>query len=68
MASSKSAIGFGRYEEVTEPGERDRVLNNLLERFPRLTPAESISAASGALIPPIVFCLRLDRITGLAED
>ncbi len=64
----KSAIGFGAYEEVTDPGERERVLDGLLERFPRLTPAESISAASGSLAPPIVFRLRLHRMTGLAED
>ena len=64
----KSAIGFGLYEEVTELEERDRALNNLLARFPRLTPAESISAASSALAPPIVFRLRLNRMTGLAEE
>ena len=64
----KSAIGFGEYEEVTDPDERERVLNGLLKRFPRLTPAESISAANGTFEPPIVFRLRVDRITGLAED
>ncbi|PYP85101.1 MAG: flavin-nucleotide-binding protein [Blastocatellia bacterium AA13] len=64
----RSAIGFGGYEEIKDPEERERLLTKLLERFPQLTPAESISANSGLFAPPIVFRIRLERMTGLAED
>src|SRR5262250_1813226 len=37
----RSAIAFGRYEEVTEEGERRWVVRRLLSRFPQLTPVES---------------------------
>ena len=34
----RSAIAFGRYEEVTKPNERADILAKLLRHFPMLTP------------------------------
>lgn len=63
----RSAIAFGNYEEITKPGERAAVLGKLLKKFPMLTPVESTIAADGAAAEVIVFKIRIDRITGVAE-
>src|SRR5215211_3955405 len=44
----KSAIAFGRFEEVNKPGERAVILAKLLRKFPMLTPVESALAVDGA--------------------
>src|SRR5215467_1745189 len=36
----RSAIAFGRFEEITKPNERAEVLTKLLRDFPMLTPVE----------------------------
>ena len=64
----KSAIAFGVYEEVTKPNERSNVLNKLLARFPLLTPVESTIATDAAAPPVIVYRIRVERITGMAEE
>ena len=63
----RSVMVFGNYEEVTDSAERETILRNLLREFPMLTPVESALAADG--IPPevIIFRIRIDRITGVAE-
>jgi nitroimidazol reductase NimA-like FMN-containing flavoprotein (pyridoxamine 5'-phosphate oxidase superfamily) len=63
----RSAIAFGRYEEITKPNERADVLRKLLKRFPKLTPVESTIALDGAAAEVIVFKIRIDRLTGVAE-
>ena len=63
----RSAIAFGRFEEITKPAERANILNELLRRFPMLTPVESAIAADGVLPEVIVFRIRIERLTGVAE-
>jgi nitroimidazol reductase NimA-like FMN-containing flavoprotein (pyridoxamine 5'-phosphate oxidase superfamily) len=63
----RSAIAFGKYEEITKPNERASVLSKLLTRFPQLTPVESSIALDGASVEVIVFKIRIDRLTGVAE-
>ena len=63
----RSVLASGNYEEVTNPGERSKILNKLLQRFPMLTPVES--ALFEDAVPPsvIVFRIRVDRLSGVAE-
>lgn len=63
----QSAIAFGNFEEVDDEAERSKVLRQLLERFPKLTPVESQLAREGES-SVVVFRLRVDRVTGVAED
>jgi nitroimidazol reductase NimA-like FMN-containing flavoprotein (pyridoxamine 5'-phosphate oxidase superfamily) len=63
----QSAIAFGRYEEVNDAQKRTIILLQLLDRFPELTPVESHLARKGRL-EVVVFCLRIDHVTGAAED
>src|SRR5581483_2517596 len=37
----RSAIAFGRFEEITDDADRRWALRRLLARFPQLTPVES---------------------------
>ena len=62
----RSAIAFGRYEEVTNEQERNWVLRRLHSRFPRLTPVESVPVHDGQS-SVIVFRIRVEEITGVAE-
>ena len=63
----QSAIAFGEFEEIRDNVERVTVLRRLLERFPRLTPVEShlIPHAESEIV---VFRLRVNRVTGVAEE
>lgn len=63
----RSAIAFGKYEEITKPGERADVLNTLLHRFPLLTPVESAIAVDGSAPEVIVFRIKIERLTGVSE-
>ena len=63
----QSAIAFGDFEEVTDALERTAILRRLLDRFPELTPVESHLAREGEW-DVIVYCLRIDRVTGAAEN
>src|ERR1051325_8643099 len=40
----RSAIAFGKYEEITNPDERYWFMRRILVRFPHLTPVESIAS------------------------
>ncbi len=64
----RSAIAFGRYEEVTNPNERAEVLNKLFRAFPLLTPVESTIARDGLAQEVIVFRIRIDRLTAVSEE
>jgi uncharacterized protein len=64
----RSAILFGKYEEITKPGERADVLGKLLKKFPMLTPVESTIAVDGAAAEVIVFKIRMERLTGVSEE
>ena len=63
----KSAIAFGRSEEITESNERTEILAKLLNRFPMLTPVEAAIAEDGCPIGVVVFRIKIDRITGVSE-
>jgi nitroimidazol reductase NimA-like FMN-containing flavoprotein (pyridoxamine 5'-phosphate oxidase superfamily) len=64
----RSAIAFGKFEEVANPNERANVLGKLLRNFPLLTPVESAIAADGTAAEVIVFRIRIERVTGISES
>lgn len=63
----RSAIAFGKFEEISKPAERSEILGKLLRRFPMLTPVESAIAVDGAAAEVIVFRIRVERVTGVCE-
>jgi len=63
----RSAIAFGKFEEITKSNERADVLNKLLRMFPLLTPVESAIAIDGGAQEVIVFRIRIERLTGVSE-
>ena len=64
----RSAIAFGNFEEIRVPSERRSILSKLLARFPLLTPVESAMAQDAGAPDSVVFRIRIDRITGVAES
>jgi nitroimidazol reductase NimA-like FMN-containing flavoprotein (pyridoxamine 5'-phosphate oxidase superfamily) len=64
----RSVLAFGNYEEIIKPSERSNILNRLLQRFPMLTPVESAIADDAEPPGVIVYRIRIDRITGIAEE
>lgn len=65
--SWKSAIAFGKYEEVFNPTERADILGKLLHKFPMLTPVESAISMDGAAPRVIVFRINIHRLSGVSE-
>ena len=63
----RSVIAFGNFEEIRGPRERNSILRKLLSRFPMMTPVESTMAQDAAAPDSVVFRIRIDRITGMAE-
>ena len=63
----RSAIAFGKFEEIKKPNERAEALGKLLREFPMLTPVESAIAADGAPSEVIVYKIRIERVTGVSE-
>ena len=63
----RSAIAFGKYEEITQPNERAEILTNLLRKFPMLTPVESAIAIDGSPSEVNVFRILIERLTGVSE-
>ena len=64
----RSAIVFGDFEEIHQEPERAQVMRKLFERYPLLTPVESVASKSLETSEIVVFRIRVDRLTGLAED
>jgi nitroimidazol reductase NimA-like FMN-containing flavoprotein (pyridoxamine 5'-phosphate oxidase superfamily) len=64
----RSAIAFGKYEEITKSNEREEILTTLLRKFPMLTPVESALAVDASAPQVIVFRIRIDRLTGVSEE
>ena len=62
----RSAIAFGTYEEITDPTERDRAVRVLHQRFPGLTPVESVPVHDGQS-SAIIFRINVREITGVGE-
>lgn len=63
----KSVLAFGTYEEIDNRDERSREMGRLLASFPQLTPVESVITNDAGAPEPIVFRIRIDRVTGLYE-
>ena len=66
MYQWRSAIAFGRFEEVTDEGERKWVVRRFLTRFPNLTPVESVPVHDGQS-SVIIFRIRVEEVSGVAE-
>jgi uncharacterized protein len=63
----RSVIAYGDFEEIRAPSDRRSALGKLLARFPLLTPVESVMAQDASAPDSVVFGIRIDRITGVAE-
>ena len=63
----RSVLAYGDFEEIRLPDDRRAVLRKLLERFPLLTPVESVMAQDASALDSIAFRIRIDHITGVAE-
>jgi nitroimidazol reductase NimA-like FMN-containing flavoprotein (pyridoxamine 5'-phosphate oxidase superfamily) len=63
----RSAIAFGKYEEITKRNEREYIFAKLLRKFPMLTPVESALAIDGSPPEVIVFRIQIERLTGVSE-
>ena len=63
----RSAIAFGDYHELIDFTERDQAVRDLLERFPHLTPVESVPVHDGGS-SVVVFCIQIKRVTGVGES
>jgi nitroimidazol reductase NimA-like FMN-containing flavoprotein (pyridoxamine 5'-phosphate oxidase superfamily) len=63
----RSVIAYGTFEEIRIPSERRSILGKLLARFPQLTPVESVMSQDASAPDSVVFCIRIDRMTGVAE-
>ena len=64
----KSALAFGTFEELDDRAERDRAMGLLLSLFPRLTPVESLIATDAGAPRPVVYRVRVERVTGVREE
>ena len=64
----RSVIVSGDYEEIRVPDDRKLILGKLLARFPSLTPVESVMTRDPSPPESIVFRIRIDKITGVAES
>jgi uncharacterized protein len=63
----RSVLAIGLYEEITGEVERSRAMGRLLSHFPQLTPVESIIAEDAGAPTPVIFCIRIERLTGICE-
>ena len=63
----RSVIAYGNFEEIRVPSDRRSILGKVLARFPLLTPVESLIVQDAAAPDSVVFRIRIDRITGVAE-
>ena len=63
----RSVIAFGSFEEIHDELERAIALRKLLKRFPLLTPVESRVVEDAAPPKVVVFRIRVERATGVAE-
>jgi len=63
----RSAIAFGTFEEVSNGDVRSEVLEEILAHFRLLTPVEGLEVKRGITEDPVVFRVRIDRLTGVSE-
>ena len=62
-----SVLAFGNFEELTDQEERHRIIHKLLYHFPFLTPVESTIALDAGPADVVVFRIKIDKLTGVAE-
>lgn len=63
----RSALAFGTFEELNDAAEKERALSFLLSFFPQLTPVESFITTGTCGSVPIIYRIRIERITGISE-
>ena len=63
----RSVIASGHYEEIWDSQERARILDELFQHFPNLTPVEDVPVHDGQS-SIIVFRIRVDHISGVIEE
>jgi nitroimidazol reductase NimA-like FMN-containing flavoprotein (pyridoxamine 5'-phosphate oxidase superfamily) len=63
----KSVLAFGTFEEIEKSDDRECAMNLLLSLFPHLTPVESLIIQDAGAPTPIVYRVRVERITGMRE-
>lgn len=66
--SWRSAIAFGKFQEITDSEQRAEIMRRLLKKFPLLTPIESAIAEDGHTPEIVVFQIKVERITGVGEN
>jgi uncharacterized protein len=66
--SWSGVIAYGLFEEVTEEHERASAINKLLVQFPMLTHVEAVMVEDAGVPAPIVFRIRIERVTGLRQS
>jgi nitroimidazol reductase NimA-like FMN-containing flavoprotein (pyridoxamine 5'-phosphate oxidase superfamily) len=64
----ESVIAFGKFHEITDPGQTSEILTEMFARFERLTPVEALSMDRNDDLPVIVFRIEIQRITGRTES
>lgn len=64
----RSVIVYGSYEEIALKDERARAMSLLLRRFPSLTPVETYIVEGSGTPAPIMFRIRIDKITSLSHS
>lgn len=64
----KSVLVFGTFEELTNASARERAMGLLLSLFPQLTPVESLITKDANAPAPIVYRIRVERLTGIRES
>jgi nitroimidazol reductase NimA-like FMN-containing flavoprotein (pyridoxamine 5'-phosphate oxidase superfamily) len=62
----RSVLAFGKFEEVSDPVERKRMLRVFFARFPHLTPVEAV-VKNNRTAEVIVSRIRIDKVTGVGE-
>jgi nitroimidazol reductase NimA-like FMN-containing flavoprotein (pyridoxamine 5'-phosphate oxidase superfamily) len=61
----RSVIAFGWFEEINDPAQSNHIMSEMFKKLPHLSPVES--KAKDALARAIVFRIRIERVTGVAE-
>lgn len=64
----RSAMVFGRFEEIRVESDRLKVMRKLLARFPYLTPVESTMAQDANAPESVVYRIVIDRVSGVTEE
>jgi nitroimidazol reductase NimA-like FMN-containing flavoprotein (pyridoxamine 5'-phosphate oxidase superfamily) len=62
----RSVIVYGNYEEISDEKAREEILGKLMNHFPDMTPVESMMV--DGLKETIIFRIKMDETTGVAED